>query len=292
VTIRDLGYRPYDGPRLPASNNAWVMLGQSFRRAWGSILVKVATFLALGPALIDVVLVVVARLLVRQGSQDPGADPVQAAVVLRGLYGVQTWLFVSIVTAGAGASAIAEDLQFKAFQFYFAKPVTRGQYLFGRVGAVAVWVFAITFVPAFFVDLALVATSPRAVALEQLELLLPCLAFSLVIAIVLSTGSVAVSSLSKSRALTMSAWVVVFVVPYVLAAIADAVARAIGHQRGWPWLFLGSLPGLLGRIGDWIFNIEADSALEWWHGALALAAFVAGALALASRRLRRTEVIS
>ena len=43
--IRDLGYRPYVGDRLPASNNTKVLLRQSLRRAWASWLVKVAAFL-------------------------------------------------------------------------------------------------------------------------------------------------------------------------------------------------------------------------------------------------------
>jgi ABC-2 type transport system permease protein len=292
MAIRDLGYRPYDGPRLPASNNVAVMLRHSLRRAWGSALVKIATFLAFAPTLIYAALVVGRRLLMRQMYQDPEIDPISARETLRGLYAVQIWLFVSMVTVGAGASAIAEDLSHKAFQFYFAKPVTPAQYLFGRVGAVAIWVFGITFVPAMLVDLALVGTARGEAALEQLGLLLPCLAFSLVIAVVMSTGSVAISSLSKSRALTMSAWIVVFVVPFVIAQVADAIARATGTDEGWPWLFLASLTGLLGRVGDLIFHVESDSPLRWWHGACALVAFVGGAHALAWRRLRRAEVIT
>jgi hypothetical protein len=86
---------------------------------------------------------------------------------MRRLYTIQMWLFVSLVTLGAGASAIAEDLTHRAFQFYFAKPVTPTQYLAGRVGALAVWIFSITFIPAVLLDLALVGTARSADALEQ-----------------------------------------------------------------------------------------------------------------------------
>jgi ABC-type transport system involved in multi-copper enzyme maturation permease subunit len=293
MTIRDLGYRPYDGARLPPSNNTWVMLRQSLRRAWGSWLVKLATFLSFGPPLIIAAIVVAGRLFVREMQGDADADPIEAGRTLRTLFSIQLWLFVSMITVGAGASAIAEDLTYRAFQFYFAKPVTRPQYLAGRMLAVGIWVFAVTFLPALFVDIALVGTAPRETAIEQLALLLPCLAFSLVTALVMASGSVAISSLSTSRALTMSAWVVVFFVPYVLAAIVDAIVTAAAHdEEGWPWLYLGSLTGLLGRIGDLIFNVEAESPLEWWHAAIVLVVFVAGAQYLAWWRLKRAEVIT
>lgn len=292
MTIRDLGYRPYDGPRLPPSNNTWVMLRQGMRRAWGSWLVKLATFLSFGPPLIAIALVVGGRVLMRQMQADPEADPIRAAEMMRTLFSVQTWLFVSMVTVGAGASAIAEDLTFRGFQFYFAKPVTASQYLAGRVLAVGIWVFLVTFVPALLLDLALVGTAPRDVIGEQAGLLLPAFFYSLLLATVMATASVAVSSLSKSRALTMSAWIVAFVVPHVLAAVVDAIAVATGEEEGWPWLYLGSFTGLLGNVADALFKIERDSAIEWYYAAPILAALVAGSCWLAMHRLKRAEVIT
>lgn len=292
MTIRDLGYRPYDGPRLPPSNNTWVMLRQGLRRAWGSWLVKLAAFLSFGPPLIFMAIVVGGRMIMREMQHDAEADPIHAAETLRRLFDFQTWLFVSMVTVGAGASAIADDLTYKAFQFYFAKPVTRAQYLAGRVLAVAIWVFALTFIPAVLVDLALVGTAPSDVVMEQLGLILPAFVYSLIIAVVMSFGSVAISSLSKSRALTMSAWMVCFVVPHVLASVVDTIARATGDEDGWPWLLLGSITGLLGTVADALFKIENDSALEWFHAAPVLGLLVVGAAWLAMYRLERAEVIT
>ncbi|MDQ3035608.1 MAG: ABC transporter permease [Myxococcota bacterium] len=290
MTIRDLGYRPYDGPRLPPSNNTWVMLRQGMRRAWASWLVKLAVFLSFGPPLIGIALVIAGRMLLQQG--DPEADPIQASAAMRNLFSVQTWLFVSMITVGAGAPAIAEDLTFRGFQFYFAKPVTPAQYLAGRVLAVAICVFLVTFVPAFFLDLALVGTAPRALIAEQAGLLLPAFFYSLVLATVMGTTSVAVSSLSKSRALTMSAWIVAFIVPHVLASVVNEISVATGNEEGWPWLFLGSFTGLLGNVADALFKVERDAALEWYYAAPILVALTVGSTWLAMYRLQRAEVIT
>jgi ABC-type transport system involved in multi-copper enzyme maturation permease subunit len=272
------------------------MFRQSMRRAWGSWLVKLATFLSFGPPLIMMALVVGGRVLVRQMQGDPSGesipDPIRAAEMMRVLFSVQTWLFVSAVTVGAGAPAIADDLTHRAFQFYFAKPVTALQYLLGRVLAVATWVFLLTFVPALLLDLALVGTAPRELIAEQAGLLFPAFLYSLVLSAVMSTTSVAVSSLSKSRALTMSAWITVFIVPHVLAAVVDAIARASGEPEGWPWLYLGSFTGLLGNLADALFKIENASALEWYYGVPILVLLIALASAFTMHRIKRAEVIT
>lgn len=292
MTIRDLGYRPYDGPRLPATNNTWVMLRLGLRRAWASWLVKLAAFFSLAPALVYAALVVGGRYLARNMGADPAADPVPAAEWLGDLIAVQTWVFVGMVTVGAGAPAIAEDLTFKAFQFYFAKPATPEQYLAGRTLAVAIWCFCVVYVPVILVALAMVGTASGDARGEQAALLLPALLYALILAVVMATGSVSISSLSKSRALTMSAWVVLFIVPHVIASIVDAISRATGDEDGWPWLFLASFTGLLSVVRDALFKVESDSPLRWFHAAPILAGLVLGWVALSMYRLRRAEVIT
>lgn len=286
MTVRDLGYRPYEGTRLPPANNTWVMLRHGLARAWASWLVKIAIFLSMGPLLVFAVYVAITLYLTRNMGGAPDSLPeFDGTQPLRYLYASETWLTVSLLTLGAGAPAIAEDLTFRAFQFYFAKPVTPEQYYGGRALAVAIPIFGVTFVPAIVVDLVMVVMSPVENAVDVLGLLLPCLVYSVILAVVMGAGSVAISSLSKSRALTMSAWVLCFVVPHALAAVVDA----IGH---WPWLYLGSFTGLLGVIADALFHVDTESELHWWHALPVLGVFVAGSIALSLHRLRRAEVIT
>jgi hypothetical protein len=285
MTVRDLGYKPYEGTRLPPANNTWVMLRHGLARAWASWLVKIAIFLSLGPLLVMGVYVAITLWFTRQMGDSGPLPEFDGSSPLRMLYASETWLAVSLLTLGAGAGAIAEDLTFRAFQFYFAKPVTPEQYYAGRALAVAIPVFGVTFVPAVLVDLVIIAMAPVEDALENVELLLPCLVYSLLLAVVMGGGSVAISSLSKSRALTMSAWVLCFVVPHALAAVVDG----IGH---WPWLYLGSFTGLLGVLADALFHVESHSEMHWWHALPVLVAFVGGSVWLSLYRLRRAEVIT
>ncbi len=285
MTIRDLGYKPYEGARLPPSNNVWVMLRQGLSRAWGSWMVKIAIFLAILPPLIACLVVAGWRYFAAQmGHADEAADI--GSTALREMFRYETWFVVSLVTLGAGAAAIAEDLTFKAFQFYLAKPVTRLQYLAGRIAAVAIILFAITFLGGLLIVVIATVTATPDQRVADLGLVAPTLAYSIILALFMAPASVAVSSLSPSRALTMSAWALLFVVPHVIASIVDTISHG-----SFPWLYLTSFTGLLATIADALFKVEGESALRWYHAAPILFGLALLGVYGAHHRLERVEVI-
>lgn len=283
--LRDLGYKAYEGERLPPSRNTWVLWRHGLGRAWGSWLVKVAAFTAWLPPIIAMAVLGFSFWLNQQ--MPPGAEPPELPVtgIVRGIYDWQFWLFITMITMGAGASVIAEDRTFKAFQFYFAKPVTPVQYIAGRIAAVLLWCFLITFIPACLLVFEAAGIAPEELRLERMGMLLPSLLYSLLIAVVVGVGSVGMSALSKSRALTMTAWIMLLLLPTALGNIVYAISE-------WPWLLLASIPHLLGVIGDSLFKVESESALEWYHALPILVGLVAGSLYLTYDRVRKAEVIT
>lgn len=285
MTIRDLGYKPYEGARLPPSNNTWVMFRQGLARAWGGWLVKIAVFFAIFPPLIACLVIAGGRYFASQMGQ-VGETMDLGSMALREMFRYETWLVVSLVTLGAGAASIAEDLTFKAFQFYFSKPVTALQYLVGRVAAIALILFLITFVSGLIVVTIAAVTAAPEQRLADFGLIAPTLLYSVILSVFMASASVAVSSLSPSRALTMSAWGLLFVVPHVIASIVDVI-----QQEQFPWLYLASFTGLLGTVADALFKVEANSTLHWYHAAPVLFLVALVGLWGAHTRLRHAEVI-
>ena len=287
MTIRDLGYKPYEGARVPPSNNTWVLLRQGVARAWGSWLLKIAVFISIFPPLVACLALGTMRYFAEAQGQGDQAGVVNAGSdALRYLFTAETWFVVSLVTLGGGAGAIAEDLTFKAFQFYFSKPVTAVQYLLGRIGAVAIFIFVLVFSGSLLVVMVAGVTAAPEHRVDDFLLVLPVLAYSLILAVFMSSASVSVSALGASRALTMSAWGLLFVVPHVIASIVDRIA-----QGEFPWLYLASFTGLLGTVADALFKVESESDLKWFHAAPVLALIVGLGVFAAHARLVRTEVI-
>jgi ABC-type transport system involved in multi-copper enzyme maturation permease subunit len=309
MAIRDLGYQPYEGERQPPSNNIWVLMRYGMRRAWASWLVKIAAFCVIFPLGLGLIYHGVGYAAVKMSDGQAPLETFAPERILDWVFWSNTWLLVAMVTLGAGAGAISEDFKYKAFQFYFSKPVTPAQYLTGRVVAVALFLFLLCVIPASLVAMvaaalpldqlkeSTLAANPDAVpSVEEavhgaawawlaLRLQLQAIGYAAVLAIGGAITSVSVSSLSKSRALTMSAWVLFFIVPFVLALVIEKAVE-------WPWLYLLSLPGLFSRIGMGILQIAEEEGPQWFHALGVLAALCAGGLYVAYYRLRKSEVIT
>lgn len=301
MTIRDLGYRAYEGALLPASHNTWVLIRYGMARIWGSWINRLAVFGSILPLLaMCVVALIRVGILSRAGvelhelraqlppdASGPAAwfvaDP---AVWLRSLTGIQFWFVISVVTLRSGAGVIAEDFTNRAYQFYFAKPVTPLQYILGRASALAIFLFALIQVPTLSLATVLAAVGPQDQLLEHMGLVLPALLDAAIIAVACAVLSIAISALSKSRALTMMAWGVLLFVPAVLASLIEGITE---HEWGW----LASPAGLLWVVGDALYKVQRDfDEVRWYYAAPLLAALVAGGAYLALRRIQQAEVIT
>lgn len=294
MTVRDLGYRAYEGELRPASQNTWVMLRHGLWRIWGSWVNKMVVFFFWIPFLVFMLLAFMRAGGMGWGPQEIPLDAPDAVrwflsepqVWMRTLAGVQFWCFASVVTLRSGASVISEDLNNRAYQFYFAKPVTPVQYLLGRTGALAFWIFWLMFIPALLLTGIFVAVSPEELRVERVGLLLPAAADALAIAVVLSVLAVATSAISKSRALTITAWVLVLTVPFALAALVEQIGEV-------EWAYLISVPGLLWSLGDGIYKVERSwEQLHWYYALGCLVTVCAAAAYSAYMRISRAEVIT
>jgi ABC-2 type transport system permease protein len=286
MTIRDLGYRAYEGELLPASHNTWVLLRHGMWRIWGSWINRLAVFGTVLPLLVIGGMAAIGDL--SEGQMSIGAVFARPpAAWLRTLTGVQFWFVVTVVTLRSGAGVIAEDFTNRAYQFYFAKPVTPVQYLVGRSSALAIFVFALVFVPAMLLIVTLTGLGPEEQRLERAGLLLAALLDGAIIAISMSSLSIAVSALSKSRALTMMAWGGLIFIPTVLAMLVQ------GITRGSEWMWLGSPAGLLWVIGDALYKVQDGwTELRWYHAGPVLLALTVGGGYIAHYRIRQAEVIT
>lgn len=283
--VRDLGYKPYEGTRLPPSHNAWVMFRHGLSRAWESWLVKLAVVFGLLPGFVHIVILAgVAYYMGAQLSASPNGLEIYASV--RKMLTYQLWIFASAVTLGAGASALTEDAAFRTFPFYFAKPVTPVHYVVGRVGAVAALCAFLFFVPSTLMVLVGAAVEGESRRVATLELLPKVLAFTLLASVSLSSISVGISAFGRSRAFTMSMWLLIFVVPFVIAGMIEALTH-------WPWLGLTSIPSMLDVVEEALFEPELEEkALRWYHAVLMLTGLTVGSITFTLNRLRRAEVIA
>lgn len=296
MSVRDLGYRGYDGSRLPSSHNTWVLFRHGLRRAWSSWFVKLAVIFSWAPGLVGGVVVAFLRAqavaMRLQLQQMPDLDPKKAEALSQltkigdGTWfhlfmKVQLWALVAFAVLGAGASVISQDLAARSFAFYFSKPVTPMQYLIGRVAAVSTIAFLLL-APFSLVFLGITAAGQEGdERLVTAGYALPVLIHAILCAVFVGLVSVAIGAISKSRALSMSIWAFVFIIPHGIALIVSGFTKN-------EWALLGSIPGLLSIVGDALFKVQTETTL-WYYALPILVALGALSFWYSARRLSSFE---
>ena len=165
---------------------------------------------------------------VLRGAEGPQGDLMSAMVTgvvgnahsaLANFIGVQLVL-VALLLAIVGAGLIAEDRRTGAMELYFSRPLTRRDYIVGKVLAAGLVPVGLLVVPYLLLWLLAVGTAPPEAASTMLGLLLPGLAGSLLAAVLLTFTIVGVSALGE-RGRTVGALYFVGIV--ILNALGDSL---------------------------------------------------------------------
>ncbi|MCH8274527.1 MAG: ABC transporter permease subunit [Armatimonadetes bacterium] len=138
--IADLSYRGYDGPRRVSIGRWWPIAKNGLRvtlRKKGFWVLVVLAYLPY--VLLMMQLFVFSRM--------PEGAGIRFEEMLAQSY--SSWYWVLFVALIVGAGSIAADNRSNALQIYLAKPITKGDYLFGKWLSIFIIVYAVVFIPVF-----------------------------------------------------------------------------------------------------------------------------------------------
>ena len=207
-----------------------------------------------------------------------------------------SFLLMMIFVVFAGGGLIANDLRANALEVYFSRPITRLDYVLGKLLVIMTILLGLTLVPALILWLydAMLATEEGFLA-QQLELLprlvLACVVATLPFALLM----LALSALSRTaRAAMISFAAILLILPvmgqiltealdeerYGLIKLPSAMRRVVAHVLDTdPTLLLGPLEVPLLSVSPWL-------AL----GVLGLVSV--GSLIILYRRIRPVEIVA
>lgn len=185
------------------------------------------------------------------------------AMFLRYPQGVMTLLLVGLVVP----PLISRDVRSRAFLLYYSRPITRLEYLMGKIAIPASLLFLITLVPAMGLYLFGLMLSPDlTVVLDTWDLPFRIAAATAVCIIPVCLLSLLFSSLTQESRFAGFAWfavwgmgTVVWMMIY-LNTQAQVMAESNGVTAGnvtshWS---LVSLYSTIGRVQSWMFGLETD----------------------------------
>jgi ABC-2 type transport system permease protein len=205
---------------------------------------------------------------------------------LFGEFLIQQWLWLMIITIFGGAGLVANDLRTGAILVYLSRPLTRRDYVLGKLGVLMLLNLSVTLVPGLLLYLIALALAPDQFLKWDLAWIGPATVLqSLVMSLVMSLVGLAVSSLSRSARVAGIGFFGIVVGLEVARGILYAMYRR-------PETALISFRASLQSLAAAVFGLsERAVSLPWFYPATVLAVVALGCLLVLRSRVRAVEIV-
>jgi ABC-2 type transport system permease protein len=277
--IHDQGYRRYSGQRTPPGH-AWSVIARAGIRT----LISKRNFIGLLvlswlPFVVRTVQIYAATSLPQAAFLAPDARMFRQFLE-------QQEVFLFFITVYAGAGLIATDRRANALQIYLSKPLSRFEYIFGKLAILAVFLLFVTWLPAVLLLLMQIMFSGSFKFFVDNLFLFPAITiFSFIQVFAVAAAMLALSSLSNSSRYVGILYTGLIFFSQALYGIVYAVTR----DSRLAWI---SMPASLNRIGDAVFNVSTRVQLSPVAAALAVAALIVASALILEKRVRGVEVVA
>ena len=198
----------------------------------------------------------------------------------------QQSLFVFFITMYVGSGLIANDRRANALQIYLSKPLTRVEYVVGKLTTLLIFLTAVTWLPAILLLLLQMMFAGNLTFLKNNLFLFPAITVATLLQALLATFTMlALSSLSKSSRYVgiLYAGIIFFT-----TAIFGAMSAITGSTKV-SWV---SVSASLAQVMDVIFRIEPRYATPWTVSLIVVVALIAISISVLERRVRGVEVVT
>jgi ABC-2 type transport system permease protein len=279
MPIHDQGYRRYGGHRAPAGR-AWAVIAKAGVR---TLLSKRAF---IGLLLLSWIPFLVRAVQIYAATNLPQATFLTPDARMFRQFLEQQEIFLFFITVYAGAGLIATDRRANALQIYLAKPLTRLEYIFGKLAILTTFLLLVTWVPAvLLLFIQIMFSGSFRFFLDNLFLFPAITVFSSIQVLAVATAMLALSSLSKS-----SRYVGVLYAGLIFFSQAIyGIVYAITRDSRLAWM---SVAADLAQIGDAIFRIPLRFKMPVPVAFLVIVALVVIAGLILEKRVRGVEVVA
>lgn len=196
-------------------------------------------------------------------------------------------LWTLLLAAVIGSKMIATDLNEKSYNLYFARPMSKRDYLIGKFGTVGIILSLVTIVPNLitFSLLLLLTKISSTYFIDHLWVWGSIIGYGLVVVLTFSTLSLAFSSMTARRFYAAAALVVVYLVTAIMGQIATQVFSS-DYSR------LIGISDDLDVVGRIAFKVADNLGLKysWFYSLAVLVVIWVVCTFLVWYKVERTEI--
>src|ERR1700704_2845896 len=279
MPIHDQGYRRYGGSKA-RTGTGWLVITRA----------GIRTFFA-KRAFLGLLLVSWFPFFVRAVQLYAAANLPQAAFLAPTPETFRQFLsqqdtFLFFITVYVGAGLIANDRRANALQIYLSKPLTRAEYVFGKLAILMTFLLLVTWVPAIVLLVVQIAFAGNFQFFTTNIYLFPAITvFSFIQVVTVASAMLALSSLSNS-----SRYVgILYAALLFFSQALFGVLRFVTGNTSLSWI---SVPFDLNQVGDAIFRLPLRYDTPWPLSLAILVLLVLASGLVLERRVRGIEVIA
>jgi ABC-2 type transport system permease protein len=279
MPIHDQGYRRYGGDRAPRGRT-WAVI------AAAGIRTMFAKRAFLGLLLVSWLPFFVRAVQIYAAANLPQAAFLAPTPEMFRDFLEQQSAFVFFITVYVGAGLIANDRRANALQIYLSKPLTRAEYIFGKLSVLMTFLLLVTWVPALVLLIVQIAFAGNFTFLRNNAFLFPAITVVSFIQVVMVAASMlALSSLSNSSRFVGILYAGLIFFSSAIYGVIFAVTR----NTSFSWI---SPTASLQQVRDVIFRLPPKYDTPWLVSLLVIAALIAISGVILERRVRGVEVVA
>ena len=279
MPIHDQGYRRYGGERA-AHGRAWAVIASAGirtmlrKRAFLGLLL-----LAWAPFFVRAVQIYAAANLPQASFLAPTPEMFRDFLT-------QQAIFVFFIAVYAGSGLIATDRRANALQIYLSKPLSRVEYVFGKLAVLLAFLLLVTWVPAIVLLIVQVMFSGDFRFFLDNIFLFPAITLSAFIQTITAAATMlALSSLSKSSRYVGVLYAGVIFFTQAMYGVLYEVTR----DTSWAWV---SFSANMSQINAFVFRMRPAYETPWPVSLAVLLGAIAVSAVILERRVRGVEVVA
>jgi ABC-2 type transport system permease protein len=269
MPIHDQGYRRYGGGKAPMGQGWTVIARAGIRTFFGRRAFVGLLLMAWVPFFVRAVQIYAAANLPQAAFLAPTAETFRQFLD-------QQQIFVFFITVYVGAGLIANDRRANALQIYLSKPLTRTEYVFGKL----------TILMTFLLLVVQIAFAGNFAFFTSNLFLFPAITlFAFIQVTLIAATMLALSSLSNSSRYVAILYAAVIFFTQAIYGVLYVVTRST--MLSWV-----SVSANLTQIGDVIFRLPPKYETPWVVSLLVIIGLICAAGVILERRVRGVEVVA
>ena len=288
MTIKEKGYTHWDGEFMDKKLPWWPITRYGIKLTFRKKFFKLIFPMSLLPAVIFLAGIYVSerledfKFMFRESVPFLQINPAYFKTYLVDNF----MLFIMvIIVIFCGAGLISDDLKHNSLQLYFARPLKKRDYFFGKTAVIVFFLFILTLVPGLvFIIMKLVFAGSFKFFLAYPWLPLAVIGYSIFVTAFFSFYVLFLSSLSKNRRYVV---ILIFGI-YLFSDIFRVIFYENFHNH---YFSLISLRANIQQVGAFIFSQKTPYPIPWFYSLLVLTAICVLAGLVLKKKVRGVEII-